>query len=170
MRFYSLIAVLLIVTSQLSAQTHKLDLKEDSVLLLAADQTRTSFSRFIADNKGKVIYIDIWASWCRPCLQEMPSSHTLKEKLNGEPVVFLYLSVDEEFENWQQAVQRFGLKEENSFYLVNARESPLVDKLKISSIPRYVVIDKNGKIINKDAPRPSESRTYAYLLKLGKKE
>lgn len=174
MRFFNLLILTLTLGFQQAGAQMKTvsDLHStasaDSVWLMGPDKSTTEFSRFVDQNKGKVIYMDIWASWCRPCTGEMPASQVLRKKLPDSSVVFLYISLDEDFAPWQKAAQYFGLQ--NSFLLTNARESALVRNLQLTSIPRYVVIGKNGKIVNKDASRPSESKTYDYLLKLSQKK
>jgi thiol-disulfide isomerase/thioredoxin len=174
MRFFNLLILTLILTfQQADAQMKTVaDLhataSTDSVWLMGPDKSTTEYSRFLEQNKGKVIYMDIWASWCRPCTGEMPASLALRQKLPDSSVVFLYISLDDDFAPWQKAAQYFGLQ--NSFLLTNARESLLVRNLQLTSIPRYVVIGKNGKIVNKDASRPSEPKTYDYLLRLAQKK
>jgi thiol-disulfide isomerase/thioredoxin len=174
MRVFNLLILTLIMAFQQAGAQMKTvaDLhpanSADSVWLMGPDKSTTEFSRFVEQNKGRVIYMDIWASWCRPCTGEMPASLSLRKKLPDSSVVFLYISLDDDFAPWQKAAQYFGLQ--NSFLLTNARESSLVRNLKLTSIPRYVVIGKNGKIVNKDASRPSEPKTYDYLLKLVQKK
>jgi thiol-disulfide isomerase/thioredoxin len=173
MRFFNLFILTLSLAFQAGAQMKTVaDLhpaaSADSVWLMGPDKSTMEFSRFVEQNKGKVIYLDIWASWCRPCTGEMPASLALRKKLPDSSVVFLYISLDDNFASWQKAAQYFGLQ--NSFLLTNARESSLVRNLQLNSIPRYVVIGKNGKIVNRDASRPSEPKTYDYLLKLAQKK
>ncbi len=140
----------------------------DSVGLKAFDNHLTSLQSFLQANKGKVVYVDIWASWCGPCRQQMPFSHELQEKLKDENVVFLYISADDNEKAWQRSAEQFGLTGANSFLLANGRYNPLVSEWEIQSIPRYVIFDKEGKIAYKDAPRPSEKQTYSILKKLAK--
>ena len=131
--------------------------------LLKPDGTTTSFDKMILKNKGKKIYIDVWASWCVPCREEMPHSHRLKKDLNSETVVFVYLSIDKKHNDWLKANQEEALGEDNSYLIVNLDESDFLKKFQINAIPRYFVIDENGKIINEKAPRPSSSEIEILL-------
>jgi thiol-disulfide isomerase/thioredoxin len=103
--------------------------------------------------KGKKIYVDVWATWCGPCRQEFPYSIKLKEKLkNRDDIVFLYVSVDESKTAWENFLQTKEAPQ--GLHIWQAKPTILNDYL-ISGIPRYILIDENGKIKMADAPRPS---------------
>ncbi|MFT5884174.1 MAG: thiol-disulfide isomerase/thioredoxin [Arcticibacterium sp.] len=115
--------------------------------------------------KGKVIYVDFWASWCGPCRQEFPYSQKMHESLSQkekENIVFLYISIDEDIEKWKQAVEKLGLGE----FGENGHSYEVAGKYGVSSIPRYMIIDKKGNLVNDKAPRPSSSETLPALLEL----
>lgn len=125
------------------------------------------YDSLIKSLKGKIIYIDVWASWCAPCRAEMPNSLALKNKYDNGKVVVLFLSIDEDVAAWKKVN-----KDENlgnyaySYLLLNAQETDFVKKLKISSIPRYILIDKKGQICNSKAPHPGEPELVSLLDKL----
>lgn len=116
--------------------------------------------------KGKIHYVDFWASWCAPCLAEMPASEKLKEKYAGKPVGFLYFSRDDNPVAWERAAKRLGLSARESYLMPAKRHSSLAAGLKISAIPRYVILDDQGKVLSRDAPRPSDPRTVELLDRL----
>ena len=118
-----------------------------------------------SDFKGKVIYVDFWASWCGPCRKEMPFSRKMHEGLTEKQkkeIVFLYISIDEEIDNWKKAVQELGLKDAG----VNGHSYEMAGRYKVSSIPRYMIINKNGEVVNDNAPRPSSPETLEKLIEL----
>jgi thiol-disulfide isomerase/thioredoxin len=105
--------------------------------------------------KGKVVVIDIWAMWCGPCLNEMPYFEKVEEAFKErDDVVFIGLSHDglAKKEVWKKFVIKKGWT--NVELLANYNES--VGKYyKIEGIPRFMIFDKEGKIVTVDAPRPS---------------
>jgi len=113
--------------------------------------------------KGKVIYVDFWASWCVPCRAEMPNAAILKEKLKGKDIEFLYLGYNDKEKAWLKAREQLGIQGEH--YLLNDKMIKEADELfTINGIPHYAIIDKDGKIISKSADRPSDA--YKELLNL----
>jgi thiol-disulfide isomerase/thioredoxin len=107
--------------------------------------------------KSKVTYIDFWASWCGPCKGEMPSSQALREEYAAKGVNFVYISLDEDKDAWASANKNFALPDGHSFVLPNPAGSEIPTKFNISSIPRYILIDTNGNVVDDNAPRPSET-------------
>ncbi len=108
--------------------------------------------------KGKVVYIDVWATWCGPCLAEIPHSKALQGKFKKDnDVVFLFVSIDENKADWEAKVK--SDKEWTGSHIIEARTdkgvSPILENYQIGGIPRYMLIDKNGLIANTNAPRPS---------------
>jgi len=121
----------------------------------------------LSDLKGKVIYLDFWASWCKPCMKEVPYAKKLKEKLQGQPVVFLYISVDENAKMWKRAIERKQIK---GLHLVApGMHHKVAQAYNAQSIPRYVIIDKAGNIWHRNAGRPSGSAYRQILAALNSK-
>ncbi len=107
-------------------------------------------------HKGKVVYVDVWATWCLPCLFEMPNSRKLREKLAGKNVVFVYLCINSDDEKrWKKLITSKRIAGDN--YLVSAvQSSALIQKYGIKGIPRYMLFDQYGDVVSEDAKRPGE--------------
>ncbi len=120
-------------------------------------------------NNNKITFIDFWASWCVPCITEMPYSKILQKKYNSKGINFIFISIDENHQAWEKAMKQIGLSDTESYLLPKVDESFLAKQFKIQSIPRYIIMDKDGKIINQEAPRPSDPKIMQIFEELLKK-
>ncbi|MBC8753829.1 TlpA family protein disulfide reductase [Kordia sp. YSTF-M3] len=110
---------------------------------------------FLEENKGKVIYIDFWASWCAPCRAVMPDSKKLSETYARKDVVFTYISIDQNKSHWKNAVAAEDLKtSKTNFLATNYTKAAFFKELEIKTIPRYLLFDKTGKLVHQNAPGP----------------
>lgn len=118
----------------------------------------------LSDFKGKYVYIDVWATWCGPCRAEIPFLKKVEEKYEGKNIAFVSISVDvqKDLEKWKKfvtekelvGVQLFADKDWNSDFMKS---------YSINSIPRFILIDPTGKIVNADAVRPSNPKLQEQL-------
>ena len=108
----------------------------------------------LSDFKGKVVLVDVWATWCGPCRQQIPYLKKLEEEMHGTDVVFGGVSVDEskDKQKWLDFIKTEGLK---GVQLLAGGWSKITKDYKITGIPRFMVFDKKGNIVSVDAPRPS---------------
>jgi len=116
----------------------------------------------LKDLRGKYVYIDVWATWCKPCVGEIPSLIEL-EATYGDKIHFVSISVDEadSKEKWKAMIAEKGMKGYQLFANQGEEESPFDIAYKINSIPRFILLDPNGIIVKPDAPRPSSPKTKA---------
>jgi thiol-disulfide isomerase/thioredoxin len=117
----------------------------------------------ISDYKGKVLYIDTWATWCGPCKREIPSLKTLEESFHGKNVQFISVSTDKDVAAWKSFIARepmTGLQLHQS----QEMEKTMSYLYAVNSIPRFVLIDEQGKIVSVDAPRPSSGEEIRKLI------
>lgn len=139
-------------------------IKSDTVGLLNFNSKKTSLSEVIKSHYNKLIYIDFWASWCVPCRSEMAKSKKMVAKLKNTNIEFIYVSIDRDKDEWIKASKEEGLIAKNNYLALNYPKSNFYKELNIKSIPRYILYNKNGKIIHKDAPRPSNKKLQDFLF------
>lgn len=119
----------------------------------------------LADLKGNYVYIDVWATWCMPCLQQIPYLQNLEQKLHGKKIKFVSLSIDSPSakDKWKQMIQD---KNMGGVQLFANGSIPFIQDYQISGIPRFILLDKQGNIVDANAPRPSDPEFGKYLAEL----
>jgi thiol-disulfide isomerase/thioredoxin len=127
-----------------------------STKLTNAAGKELTWEQILQQHKGKVIYVDFWASWCGPCIQEMPHAKTLQQQLTGKEVVFVNVSIDTQATKWKKSMQQLELQTAGKHNYLMDSKSPLGSFLQLPPIPKYVLIDKKGNVFALDAKRPSD--------------
>ena len=118
----------------------------------------------VADLKGKVVLIDIWASWCKPCRAEMPKLISLYEKYKNKGFVVIAISLDEHKEEWLKAIRDDSLPWIHFCDLVDPNNNILGKKWGINSIPYNFLIDKDGILADKEVSLDKLERELSKLL------
>ncbi|MDR6783179.1 thiol-disulfide isomerase/thioredoxin [Pedobacter africanus] len=117
--------------------------------------------------RGKYVYIDVWATWCSPCKAEIPFLRKLEQELHHKNIYFVSLSVDKmtDHSKWVDYVKKHQL---GGIQLISDKDfkADFVKQFNISGIPRFILIDPEGKIISGDAKRPSDPELRKQLDKL----
>jgi thiol-disulfide isomerase/thioredoxin len=117
----------------------------------------------LADLKGKVVLIDMWATWCGPCKAEIPHLKKLEEELKDKNIAFVSISVDEEKDKlkWEKFIEKEQL---GGIQLFAKGWSDFAKFYDINAIPRFLVFDQHGKIVTVNSPRPSDPALKELLL------
>ena len=145
---------------------YHLDIDASQLALKDLHGAETTFADIKKLYKGKVLYVDFWASWCAPCRAEMEPAVRLREKYAGKDVAFIYLSYNDEEEKWRKACKEEGLATLPTSYLIqNSKSSEMLRQIELSSIPRYLIFDKDGDWVELNAPRPSSDAIVQRLNK-----
>jgi thiol-disulfide isomerase/thioredoxin len=110
--------------------------------------------------KGKLVYVDVWATWCGPCKAEIPSLQKLETDYHGKDITFMSVSVDTDKEDWEKMVAE---KELGGVQLWADGWSKITKDYAIFGIPRFLLFDAKGNVISTNAPRPSSDEIRELL-------
>lgn len=102
-----------------------------------------SFQNILSEHKGKQIVIDVWASWCRDCIVGLPKLETLQAE--KPDAVYLFLSADRNLDTWKRTVKKYNIKGEH-YFMTKGTKGILGEFVDIDWIPRYMIVDSNGRI------------------------
>lgn len=112
------------------------------------------------DLKGKLVLVDLWATWCGPCRAEEPHWEKLNEEYKDKSVAFVGVSVDQDKPKWEEYVKTKHMK---GLQIHAGTNNELSNAYKVTGIPRYILIDKAGNLISADSPRPSDPKLKSLL-------
>lgn len=117
----------------------------------------------LTDLKGKYVYIDCWATWCGPCCKELPYLKELEEKFSDKNIYFVSISSDRDLDAWRNKVKNDKL---GGIQLNSRGNVEFAEAFKIYMIPRFILLDKEGNIIDRNMSRPSAPETFKTLSNL----
>jgi thiol-disulfide isomerase/thioredoxin len=113
--------------------------------------------------KGKYVYVDLWATWCGPCRAEIPSLKKMETDYHGKNIEFVSISVDadKDHDKWKA----FVTEKQLSGIQLYAGKTPseFITAFNVNTIPRFILIDPNGTVVDADAARPSDPKLRQQL-------
>ena len=112
--------------------------------LINSENQGITFEEILKQNQGKTVVIEVWASWCGDCVKNMPQVKKLKEKYSD--VTFVNLSCDKTFDAWKSGIEKHEVTGEN-YLIPDGMKGEFGSSIKLDWIPRFIVIDKEGKIV-----------------------
>lgn len=123
-------------------------------ILIAPDGSTCHLSDLLGKN---TVYIDIWATWCRPCCAEIPHLEKVVERFKGnDKVSFVSISQDSDKEKWLRKVEKDNPQWPQYIFEPKSGEE-FLKAMSINAIPRFLIIGRDGKILSIDAERPSNA-------------
>lgn len=143
------------------------DLSNTIIKNMDGTPIKETFAKILSDNKGKVIYLDCWATWCGPCKKAMPASKDLMLRLKGKDVSFVYVCIESEVKLWGKLLSEFNLMG-GQHYLMNKEQSEFFrDIMKVKGVPYYFLINKKGQLVEQgNHLHPNEKSTEEKIIKL----
>ena len=124
---------------------------------------KTGHDVSLSSFKGKLVYIDVWATWCGPCIAEIPALKKLENEYHEKDIIFMSISLDEKKDTWLKTVNELELGgiqlwAGNLWDQDEGGVSGIARDYAIYSIPRFLLISSDVRVISNDAPRPSSTK------------
>lgn len=131
-------------------------------------------TKSLSSFKGKYVYIDVWATWCGPCIQQIPYLQDLEKEYHNKNITFVSISTDESRKSggsWEAAEKKWRdfVKKRNmsGVQLWSGQDFSFQREYQINGIPRFILIDPQGNIVDANAPRPSDPSLRTLFTSLG---
>ena len=142
--------------NQIIAEKEKSSIKTEERLGEASNWTTKQLVDSIkVSNKGKVIYVDCWGTWCKPCRAEMPYIKEIMSQMAGKEVVFVFLCLESEESAWKKAIADLQLSGQQ-ILLTKEQSANIRKAMNMEGVPYHFLIDKSGKIVENSWSIPSD--------------
>jgi thiol-disulfide isomerase/thioredoxin len=147
------------------AQKEETSFKKEGLenIMVTTENKPITFAEILKKYEGTTIVIDIWASWCSDCVKGMPKVKALQEKY--PEVTFLFISMDKSYESWLYGIQKYEVKGEH-FLTSDGMKGVFGKSINLDWIPRYMVVDKTGKIALYKVIEADDKRLFEVLESL----
>lgn len=141
-----ILVVLIAAISFSCSQAQKYSFSKEALseTLLTTDGNQVTFENILKSHKGKTLVIEVWASWCGDCVKAMPKIKELQA--NNPDVGYVFISMDKTADKWKDGIAKHELKGDH--FMANDQMKGVFGKaIDLDWIPRYIIIDKTGKIV-----------------------
>ena len=158
-----LLLVALFITTVLSCQNRVETQFSEAALndqFVALSGESVEFKTILENHKGKTLFIDVWASWCKDCLEGLPSVKVLQEKY--PEVDFVFLSLDKSQNAWKKGIDRLQIKGDH-YFMQSGWKGAMGTFLDLDWIPRYLIVNLEGKIVVYKAIKTKDKNLRKHL-------
>jgi thiol-disulfide isomerase/thioredoxin len=125
-------------------QSDKFSKKALSEKLINQENKEISFNKILNKHKGKITVIEVWASWCGDCVKAMPKVKEMQA--NNSNVDYVFISMDKAFDKWQAGIEKHELKGDH-YWATDGMKGEFGKSIDLDWIPRYIIVDKTGKVV-----------------------
>ena len=162
-----LVLATLIISTLGCAQKEETTFKKEGLenVMVTKENQPITFAEILKKYEGKTIVIDVWASWCSDCIKGMPKVKALQEKYPD--ATYLFISMDKTYEAWLKGIEKYEVKGEH--YLTSDGMKGVFGKsINLDWIPRYMIVDKTGKIVLYKAIEADDAKLLKTIEELSK--
>lgn len=147
------------------AQKEETSFKKEGLenLMVTTENKPITFAEILKKYEGTTIVIDVWASWCSDCVKGMPKVKELQEK--NQEVTFLFISMDKSYESWLKGIEKYEVRGEH-YLTADGMKGVFGKSIDLDWIPRYMVVDKKGKIALYKVIEADDKRLFEVLESL----
>lgn len=144
------------ITTLIKENTEHLPEFNSNHLISIESNKSYSIKEKLLEEREKLYLLDFWASWCQPCISAFQKISGFEKEISGKSVSIIYISIDDDIKKWKAASNKYHLKKRNSFIINPIYGKNLLHQLQIEAVPRYILIDSNGRIINYHSSGPGD--------------
>ncbi|MFR9542151.1 MAG: TlpA disulfide reductase family protein [Rikenellaceae bacterium] len=136
-----------------------------SMILEDLNGEQLTFDQLLEQNRGKAIYVDLWASWCPPCIAGMKAAETLRQEFSDKNVLFVYLALRDKIEPWKAAIEKHHIDtyDAQNYFIVNPDECTYLKEVDNRAIPQFILYNPQGELTNHKAPSASSDEIREIL-------
>jgi len=153
----------LLGSTLLNCQSDKKTTFSDAALkdeFITIDENVVPFSAILEQHKGQTIFIDVWASWCKDCRKSLPKVKELQQEF--PEMSFIFLSLDKSLDAWKKGIQTYNLKGDH-YFMQSGWKGAMGTFLDLNWIPRYLIVDPEGKIVVYKAIKTKDKNLRKHL-------
>jgi len=153
----------LLGSTLLNCQSDKITTFSEAALndkFITIDENIVPFSAILEQHKGQTIFIDVWASWCKDCRKSLPKVKELQQEF--PEMSFVFLSLDKSLGAWKKGIQTYNLQGDH-YFMQSGWKGAMGTFLDLDWIPRYLIIDPDGKIVVYKAIKTKDKNLRKYL-------
>ncbi len=153
----------LLGSTLLNCQSDKITAFSEAALndkFITIDENVVPFSAILEQHKGQTIFIDVWASWCKDCRKSLPKVKELQQEF--PEMSFVFLSLDKSLGAWKKGIQTYNLQGDH-YFMQSGWKGAMGTFLDLDWIPRYLIVDPDGKIVVYKAIKTKDKNLRKYL-------
>lgn len=138
--------LIIFITMSSCSNAQKKEFSQDSMSkkLFTSQNKEVTFKEIISNHTGKTTVIEVWASWCSDCVKAMPKVKEMQA--NNPNVNYIFISMDKTFDKWIAGIEKHELNGDH-YWVSDGMKGEFGKLIDVDWIPRYIILDKTGKII-----------------------